>query len=1260
MPIILDNPLTKEQRAALNTNSHISLSANAGSGKTFVLTQRYLNIILGCKVSEADFKTLEFDYRVTSKDVEQNIKRIAAITFTKKAANEMRERIVQKVEEWLVQARKEQNTSIINKLRVVRERIVDAKIMTIHSFCLRILQEYVIEAKLEPNFKEIDDIDKHYIYQKALQKTLREVEENDIDVSIAQEVRDLLFSQYTTNEINNFLMKLLHKRDIFYELKEVVDLQFDEYVLHITEGLNKIYKKDINAFVNMLQRASKSINDVKWNEKGDDKNKAIELQDNILKSYNSQFIQCMQDIKDFSVIKNNGNLFYYKQLFKAAGIEKNDYESINTFKDIDVSELLHNPTPTSAPLLYNQWQLNKFLFQILELAQKNIDEEKRKINGIDFDDMMWKVVELFNEYPEIPQKIAEQYDEIMVDEFQDTNNTQLKLITSLIPSLTNNTLANKMRLFIVGDAKQSIYRFREADVSVFNESKKMIYNANKVNKNIPGNLELTTTFRNLPVITSFVNCACGAMFEKYNKEAPIDDSRIEYSDLVCGRKVDSIEQIATNSANAELYGSVKFLLSVKEENNNEKEVDENDMDSSEEALLLAQHIKTYANNNYKDIAILYRSRNKINKLTHELRRHNIPFEILKGKGFFSKQEVKELICFLKFLCNSNDALSLVGIMTSSFYGFNTNDLLNIFYNENKKEEQTYWKVIDEFVNKETENSALKERVIRMQNELNSLLQIASNTTITHLLRCILSLNTWFSQRVLLKNKEVKINPKQQNIVENIEKFISIARQYNNRLLADFIEEIEIISQAESEGEASIPTQNAVSLVTIHSAKGLEFNTVYLYNLNSSTQHTDTLHINKKYGIAYKVPKTQTAFIKGKNIASAVVQCMENQYETAETLRMLYVALTRSKNNLFLSACLNKTKNGYSKQKELLSLITQALNLNIEQALEESSNPTQPVELNLKLMNNEKPITFSYSIGFITSTSLAALSSDELKDKANTKYEISKIQTLPAPIYQESEKRFSFSGINSILRATVPLQKKYVAIDTFNIPDEFKQKLKLVPRKNGEKDEQQMNLTLTQGANRGSIFHKVFEQIKEWYLYDIDEKKLQKLIQHHTTLIDKTQNADIIYTEICNVIETPLMKKYSKSISSIQTEKHYFIPLENGCYYNGIIDGLVQNTDGEWEIWDWKTNNIVVQKEREEKKEYYSLQMKLYIYILMYLYPNQQKFRARLLFTRLAKPGISDDEWCETFEYSIKQKEALQKELQIATESTLLTIDTLLR
>ncbi|HEX9252021.1 MAG TPA: 3'-5' exonuclease, partial [Ignavibacteriaceae bacterium] len=505
-------------------------------------------------------------------------------------------------------------------------------------------------------------------------------------------------------------------------------------------------------------------------------------------------------------------------------------------------------------------KFGKTLLTFFEFAL-NIYEDKKKNEGfIDYEDILLHT-KLLLENADVQKAISSTYKFIMVDEFQDTNEIQYQIFLPILDYLKAG------RLFIVGDEKQSIYKFRDAEIEIFNLTRSDIKNS-VGEENL---LILPDSFRMTPVICAF----CNYVFKNLFNDPDESLGEVPATDLVCAR-IDDIK------------GHVEFLVSRTD--------DENPGDS--EAELVARKILFLLKNSnysYKDISILVRKRKYFADLEKVFLKYDVPFTIVGGRGFYQRQTIADVFNYLSFLADENNSSALVGLLRSPFFNISDSKLYEISLNKGR----SFWRKLN-LVKDDSEISKICEL-------LSENISICSSVSLPDLIHKIITDRNFLS---ILSSR----NDSDQEIA-NLNKLVSIARNFNSvgfRNLYDFLAFIkESITNLSDESQASISSNtNAVQMMTIHQSKGLEFPVVFLYKTDeagmSSTIKSGEVKVDKKFGLLTKVPVDQNYF---EEYQTAPIAIMHNYFEdrknNAELKRLLYVALTRTKDELYITSTIKK-------------------------------------------------------------------------------------------------------------------------------------------------------------------------------------------------------------------------------------------------------------------------------------------------------------------------------------------------------------------
>lgn len=1240
---------TSEQKIAQAYDRHLSVTANAGSGKTMVLVKRLVNILIA-------------EYYNENTKIYQRINpvEIVAITFTRKAAAEMYAKVVKKFDKMI---QNEKKLDRLERLQHIRNSLVYANISTIHSFCSALLREYPIEAGVNPNFVDISEAELLAIKKEILTKVIEKFIDND-DLIVRREYKDLLIS-FSKKNIEKNILEIINKYEIFQSVEKFFDKNDSEIMEFIEQHFTNIFINTANTAVKILKDTVISISGLK-------KGKALD--DYLLAKTLINSIEITTDVNQYNYNNLQNTLDKVLEVLKLLFTKTFSLRAAY-LKTIDNSELLRKIEEFSDTFneLYKlpevienaQFDTNliKYARQILTIVREfkiHFDVEKDSLGGIDFDDMMAKTLDLLNDET-VAQKVRRKIKYLLVDEFQDTNEVQYRIIKRLVPEIDtsgaceqinseeiNRQAENDINLFIVGDDKQSIYGFRNADVRVFNRARKEIELCNRKKFELSsissklkheseiielseaqtmGIVELSATFRMLPAIASFVNYTCGnLMLEK------TCDYDVNYNPLVCGRQFEESEK-----------GSVNFLLSITENKNADEEIDDEETNNTAtEGDLLAQYINSLvigANSinifdadiqaqrpaKYSDIGIISRKNKSIAKIALALIKAKIPYLVYSGGGFYGTQEITDTVSFLNFIVNPNDDLYFLNVLKSYFFRVNDTDILKIILDNN---ETTLWKKFQKYL----ENNKDNQYLLKINEIFSEFFTVHCNLRVSQLIQNLLTNSVWFSV--------IKEMPSKHQMLANVQKLVEMAREFEKRgfkSIYDFVEELNFIrEQSINEGEAVFQTgENAVSLLSVHSSKGLEYPVLALFDTNnkSDNQKYSGIMISDILGISFPTPVTideveQTVITPLNHSARYHKKIIED----AEEKRILYVALTRAKDHLIISGSLKKGKNGYNKINGLLKLILKGMQFNIED-LANSEIINLPNKL--KLLKNNELINDSntYDINIIKEIEPnIAVFDKQLEIK-----QVSADLSLMSIVHTETENEY-FSATKII--KSITQHQEFIDRYILGLPEMKEINYSFY---NNEQDGEKSSVY-------GSTLHSVMENIALWITDELtyNENELDLTIEKVLFEAENPFNVaakERLIKECHSIIQTDLIKKYAKYIKQSKTEYSMYFPF-GANFLQGIIDLLLVDQAGNYQVWDWKTN-VISSNYKIELKEYYDRQMKFYCYLVSELNPIQQVFEAKLLLTRLARADAKDDEW--TIEYRWTREELQLLKIEISAE-----------
>lgn len=914
----LKRKLEPEQvEAAYTIDRHISVTAGPGSGKTTVLVERYLHILLEHNLS---------------------IDQIVAITFTNRAANEMRERLRQQLNELLLTASGEQRQQWLGYKRTLD----GAVITTIHGFCARLLREFPVEARIDPQFLLLDEHRAAMLLDSVVEEALREF-------IVAGHVK---ISALTLGVGRGKLAKALAQmyREVRGQGLSLDDLQLMTARSHATEtdyaeALSRL-AEGMNSFLRLrrttaVQRGNHNDVIAGWSA----------LQPLL------QTIPAPEVLADYCRAVES----FRKVRPQARGEFTNPVKALDEL--VWEKDLAGRVPRVCLDLFARQYSLE--LINVLKRIDERLTEEKQKLSALDFDDLELRAMELLKR-PEVITRAAERYKFFLVDEFQDTNGQQRELLERLALQKSRRERAN---LFIVGDRKQSIYGFRGADVDVFREMAETLGREGGVSK------PLLLNFRSQPPLVNFFNYLFARLFEP--KE---DVPRQELAEL-------GYVSHEPSEAKRDLRDSgplVELIVSTEADGNSPDVEDPKAEQSSREldAEQLAQRIRDLvdgtagrgiagvppvssdvssrvpveANNEsevlsevggrdvggpspapkYSDIALLFRAMTNVQVYESAFRRANIPYQTVLGRGFYEREEITDLIQLLRFLDNKTDELALAAVLRSPLAGLSDNALLAlrcapwlrdigsgdpIRHFTQTRRLFTALRRHREIAHISDAEHELLDRASRLVSEL---VARRHHYSLADLLRYAVEQSEYLTV--------IAANFDGAQRLANVERLFTLATRFEqsgNYLIRDFVryvEDFEAIGSRESEGQID-EAANAVRLMTIHQAKGLEFPIVIIPELQRYSRVPDNWFLlDRHLGLTLKVPDG-----RGRLVAGCSFNTFEQRNdwrEEFESMRLLYVAATRTEDRLIFSGTTKDLASLNNKRDTWLKWIWQSLGLEL--------------------------------------------------------------------------------------------------------------------------------------------------------------------------------------------------------------------------------------------------------------------------------------------------------------------------------------------
>ena len=1138
------NELTPHQQKALTTEGHLALTANAGSGKTFVLARKYLSILL-------------------KKNIE--VPNVAAITFTEKAASELYYKIATLIDENI---KTSTDRTDKKKLEKIRRQLVSANISTIHSFCIDILKQFPVEAKLDARFVPIDENLSNELIEISVDEIIRSSFDDDL---VKENLKYLIRIFTSSSKLGTEIVRLIKNRKNVFAVQEKIYSNSSEYIqkyfsTKFNEYFSEIWEKYKDNFLKSLVKINSIVldNDI-------ENQSAIEMK-NLLDKLDKEkeipaIIKLLNQIKPLA--------FTEKIAIRKRGYVKGNLsESISS--EIFISEnLMSDLIKFDLPDDYQkiERELAKFGLIILEFfnqALKNYEGKKKAEGFIDFEDILLHT-KILLQNSDVQKSLIDKYKFIMVDEFQDTNEIQYQIFLPILDYLKNG------ELFVVGDEKQSIYKFRDAEIEIFNQTRESI-KAESGGKNL---LSLPDSFRMAPAICTFTNFIFKNLFANPDELY----GEVPNTDLVCARTND-------------VPGKVELLISKIDKTN--KIIEEPEIVSNK----ILQIVKD-GKYSWKDICILVRKRKNFDELEKSFLQNNIPYTIVGGRGFYQRQTISDVYNYLSFLADENNSPALVGVLRSPFFSVSDSKLYEISLQKGN----SFWRKLKSFASE-------KEELQSCLAALEENIRLSNSIELPQLLKKLLTDQNY------LAVVDSRIDGTQE--LANLDKLISIARNFNAkgfRNLYDFINYLkESITGLEDESQAALSQEKeAVQLMTIHQSKGLEFPIVFIYKASepslSSSLKSGQIQVDKKFGLLAKVP-VDNNYLDDYSIAPiiSVHNFLEAKKNLAELKRLLYVAVTRAKDELFISATIEEGKT-FSKDSFIL-LLSSGLKSQFD-----SKEIVIKDKLNYLIKKGQEYETKNEKSEIVIPV-IAELSSVQIpaKDKklSSKEFEIE----LKKVISKETGEIISASKVS--IFSQCPL--KYLLTYEYGFAklnaDElsYKKLLRSADKSylteiNNDEDEiydladEQGKAANFNPADYGRLVHSILE--KEIPLENLDsyfssDKNFDgSSIEFNKAGLRNIKNTLSDFFQSKTYHEIKKYKDYKNEFEIYVKDEDYFL--------HGIIDKIVFNNN-KIIIFDYKTDDIKV-TDVEKRGDYYLMQLKFYLYIASKLFKGFDNFEGNLVFIK---------------------------------------------
>lgn len=1130
---------TKEQKQAIDTRGkNILVAAAAGSGKTTLLVERIKKLIIQDHVS---------------------IDRMLVVTFTNAAASEMREKIIKTINREIEAG--EENGQDTLFLRQQLDIIHRANISTFHSFGLEVIRQNFHALAIEPGFGICNDAERTIFLERALDNVL-----------------DHSFETGDENFINfaNAFGTYKGERGI----REMVKVGYEKLM-----GLPNPWQW-LDEKTRMVREADKltednSIFQIILDNCSANVNQAVEYCDNLQEFLMGYDLPKLLEFSmaEWTQIRNAKEALDQRKMsydeigqllanitfgrMTATKEEKEDYnlirENIKKLRDVYkklITDLVKAYFYDSFENLCADLKATSPALDVLAFLIKDLDkrfkEEKKARNLLDFNDIEHYALEALAD-DKIAAGYRDKFEYIFVDEYQDSNMVQEAIIKRICRG--NNR-------FLVGDVKQSIYRFRLAEPQIFNERYREFAQEDDTNSI---KIDLNKNYRSKGNVIDTVNLFFNKLMDGYD-----DNAALHKGDAYTGP-----------------YDYPTELHVMRDTEDGSEEMDEAIVElerAQKEALIAAQLINENLGKpiwdskqgrerplEKRDIVILMRSvQNHAEEFYNVLMDQNIAAYIDSSDGYFDTIEINNVINLLSIIDNKKQDVPLIGVLHSEVFRFSIEDLIDIRIEFKRR---PFYQALMDYA-QDGAKDQLKEKCQRALEKISYWKVLSASMPLDKFIWELLMGSGYYIAAGALPGGVQR----QANLRSLVDKAVVYQKDQSCSLF-NFINYINAVKQEKVQmGQVKLVGENddLVRIMTIHKSKGLEFPVVILATMSKGTNHVgDKVTFHKDYGIGLPLVNYQEHW-KKSTILERVIRDQNRKEELEEQIRVLYVALTRAKDKLILLGSPTNFETfqtnvgsgiiGYGSYMDMVAAMANTWDA-IKKVIHESSAISKRYMVKkrklgqvLELFQNQE---------HIKDQGLA----EEIAARINFKY--------PYEDALDLKNKFSVSELNAN-----------------NEQDEYKYVAK--------KPAFAMEERKYTAAQRGTIYHAVMEHLPFSQMGQGKEKDRSLVLQ----TIDEMVQSEILSSEdgkqvyVNNILaffESHIGKRAAAAdkAGKLSKEKAFTYAMEmdgEKVMVQGIIDCFFEE-DGKLVLLDYKTNYVDKTKDLEEEKERiraaYQTQMAIY-------------------------------------------------------------------
>lgn len=1182
----MDVKWTSEQKKVIDLRDRdILVSAAAGSGKTAVLVERIVN-------------------RICVDNPPVDIDRMLVVTFTKAAAAEMRERVSRAIDSLKEQKPDDENLQRQSTL------VHNALITTIDSFCLFVVQNNFAQLNLDPDFRIGDQAELKLMLKDALAQVFEDNyarEDNEAfinlidtyskgrnDSAVRQMVEDIYYKAGSSSWPRKWMNSLLR----LYDIKSAKQLEDSEIIKEIVDYSRVLLEETVQELTMAKDLASATPGLEKY---------ALALSEDIA------LFDGMADVTGYVGMQEFLNKISFGRIAvirKFDGDEKKK-ERVKSMRDATkkkVDGIKQKYFGMSIELMYEQLERQRpFVKELIRLslefydAMEAVKTRKRVFDFSDIEHFALRILvdEQTLEPTETAREFSKHFEEIMIDEYQDSNQVQEDILTAI--SREHQGVGN---MFMVGDVKQSIYRFRMARPELFMEK----YNTYTSDDSAHQRIDLHKNFRSRNEVLDFTN-------DIFYKIMAADLGNVQYDD-------DAALYPGASYPKETMHPEL-LLVDYKDEDLSEIIEDEDGDKVQIEALLIANRIRSLMESGmvtdkktgqlravqYRDIVILSRSvATWGNTVAAVLKDCDIPAHVESNTGYFSSYEIQVILSMLRILDNPLQDIPMAAVLASPIVGMDDEELAQI--RSAFKGVSFAQAVLSAMAG---EDGYEDEKLKAFAEVFERLRGAVADTPIHELLYMILDETGFY--------RYASAMPAGKRRRQNIDMLIEMATAYEKtsyKGLFHFVRYIDIQQKYEIDyGEADTAGENddVVRIMTIHKSKGLEFPVVFASGLGRHFNTQDIksdMVIHEKLGLGL-VEKTKSPRTKRPSLIRNEIESRIKRENLGEELRVLYVALTRAKEKIILTGGLSNAQKSFEKYRG---------NVNANQPISFGQREGAGCYLDWII-----PAMLSYpdkyTVSTVDATEFAARTAMDMAANDISKAQlIGHISAADETKAKELAEEFDFeyayaSDITKKSKYSVSELKHDSMVEKYDSTEREAERPKFLLEEketyvpdfardddeaggaSNESKKQKNAAGVNPGALRGTAVHRVMECLDFKRLCDIDTKDHVAVSAFVKKSMDEMQKKGLITDDMYRLTRPKLIEQFVSSDVAARMaqadkrgdlfkEKPFVMDYE-GALVQGIIDVFWLEND-KIVLLDYKTDRVNAAKELIDR---YSTQLKLY-------------------------------------------------------------------